>query len=675
MSRTQGFNRLFHFSLFSIVLSSPLLHAEKWTEPTPEELKMTSQPQVPGAPAVYLYREETTDDDLHAFSIYIRLKVLTDKGKDYSNVELNYANQSGGGGYTVDDIAGRTIHPDGTVIPFTGKPYEKLVEKTQGTKYMAKVFTLPDVTVGSIIEYRYSLRYDDHYFISPQWYIQSALYTRKAHYLWRPTDKELVSSDDRGQLTSTIAWTPILPKGAEVKQTRTPGAGKLVLEVNVHDIPPSPDEELMPPLSSLTYRVLFYYSPYRSNEEYWKGEGKHWAKLQDKFIGPGSGVSAATQQLIAGATTQEQKLRKLYAAVMELENTDFTHSHSAAEEKSQGLKVVHTTDDVLARRRGDSDQLAELFVAMARAAGMKAYVMTVTNRDRHLFLPSYFSLGQFDDNIAIVTVDGKEQYFDPGSRYCPYGLLAWKHTQAGGMRETDSGAVLANTPAVGYTASHVTRVANLTMDEHGVVTGTVKLSYTGSPALHWRQVALRGDTTTLENDLKAQAERLLPAGLDVKVNSVNKVTEYEQPLTVEFAVKGGIGSSTGKRMLLPGDVFLANAKPTFSHEKREVPIAFDYPYYTQDAVRINFPASFAVESIPTGESMQYEKAIAYALRTESTATSVTFRRELALGEILYLPAEYPALRTFYGKFENKDQETVVLKVKATSSASATPSGY
>ena len=70
---------------------------------------MTSQPQVPGAAAVYLYREETTDDQLHMFSIYVRLKVLTEKGKEFGNVELSYANEKDGGGYTVNDIV-RTYH-------------------------------------------------------------------------------------------------------------------------------------------------------------------------------------------------------------------------------------------------------------------------------------------------------------------------------------------------------------------------------------------------------------------------------------------------------------------------------------------------------------------------------------------------------------------------------------
>ncbi len=654
--------------------SSTLARAEKWIEPTAEELKMTSQPEVPGAAAVYLYREETTDDKLHFFSIYVRLKVLTDKGKEFGNVELSYANKKDGGGYTVEDIAGRTIHADGTVFPFTGKPYDKLIEKGQTTKYMAKVFTLPNVEVGSIIEYRYNLRYDDHYFISPQWIIQSELFTRKAHYVWRPTSEQLVSSDDRGQLTNSIAWTPILPKGTEVKQTRLPGGDQLVFEVNIQDVPPVPDEELMPPISSLSYRVLFYYSPYRSNAEFWKDEGKHWSKLQDKFIGPGKGVDDAVRQLVVASDTPEQKLRKIYAAVMGMENTDFTHEHSAAEERSQGLKDIHTTDDILARKRGESDQLALLFIAMARAAGFKAYAMTVTNRDRHLFVPTYFNLSQFDDTIALVNVDGKELTFDPGSRYCPYGQLAWKHTMAGGLRQTDSGAAIAFTQAEAYVASQVQRVADLKMDESGMVTGTVKMTYIGAPALRWRQIALRGDATALEHDLRTRVEELLPSGMEVKVNSISKVADYEQPLVADFTVKGNIGSSTGKRLLLPANIFQVNAKPTFSHEKREIAVAFDYAYDNKDVVRIIFPATFAIESLPASDKYQYLKSSAYSFTSASTATSVTFRREFALAEIIFPVTEYPAIRSYYGKFETKDQENVVLKVAAGSSGQAKPSG-
>ncbi len=196
----------------SLISLTSIARADQWTAPTAEELKMTSQPEVPGAAAVYLFKEEITDDHLHMWSKYIRLKVLTEAGKDFANVEIK-SYSSDEGGYTISAIAGRTIHPDGTIIPFTGKPFDKLIEKGRGYKEMAKVFTLPDVEVGSIIEYRYQLRYDDDRYISPDWFVQSDLFTRKAHYLWRPTGETLMTSDDEGgQLTSGIAWMPILPK-------------------------------------------------------------------------------------------------------------------------------------------------------------------------------------------------------------------------------------------------------------------------------------------------------------------------------------------------------------------------------------------------------------------------------------------------------------------------------
>jgi transglutaminase superfamily protein len=669
-------------SLFTLLLYLSTFtpaRADQWTQPTTEELRMTSQPEVPGAAAVYLYREERTEDKYHVFDVYIRLKVLTEGGKQYGDVELTFAsfqnrNSYDFRGYTVGDIAGRTIHADGTIIPFTGKPYEKLIEKTEGSRVMAEVFSMPDVQVGSIIEYRYSLHIDeDRQLIAPQWYIQSNLYTRKAHYVWKPTSDTLITNDDRGQLSNTIAWTPILPTGTTLQQIRQPKVGttgeeeQLIFEVNAHDIPPIPNEELMPPIGSFSYRVLFYYSHYWTPADYWQSEGKHWSKLQDKFIGPGPGVNTAVQQLTAPSDTQDKKLRKLYDAVMQIENTNFTRARSQSEEKALGLDKPQSTDDILARKRGSSNQLAELFVAMARAAGMKAHIMAVTSRDRHLFNRNYLSLSQLDDFVAIVNVDGKEQFFDPGARYCPYQHLAWKHTGTEGVRQTDGGGEFARTPGEPYTFSRVQRVANLTMDQQGIVTGTVKITFTGSPALNWRQRSLTGDATGLDHDLRESVEKLVPQGMDVKVRTIEKLPDYESPLTVNFDVEGPLASSTGKRLLLSGDIFEANSRSIFPQEKRETAVYFEYAHLTQDAVRVNFPATLAVESLPAGTQYQLLKSAMYALKTESTPTSITFRREFLLGDIIFMADEYPALRTFYGQFENKDQEPVVLHAASATS--------
>lgn len=662
MKRMTG-RRLLSFITLALLLAAalPFAFADEWTAPTHEELTMTSEPEVPGASAIYLNYEEIASDDMHDFNVYARIKVLTEAGKDLGNVEIKYAKWREGASFTVSDVRGRTIHPDGTIIPFTGKPYEKLIVKDNGVKVMAKVFSMPDVQVGSIIEYRYSIRYEDNYFVPPQWYIQGDLFMRNAHFVWRPTTRDI--QNDHGMI-NTIAWFPILPAGARLEHSQLPASGlnqpQQVFELHLKNVPPAPHDDFMPPIGSFTYRVLFYYSTFRTQDEFWQKEGKSWDKDKNKFIGPGNGVKAEVQQLVAPSDTPDQKLRKFYAFVMQLENTDYTRERSGEENKAEGVKAVKDTDDVLALKRGNNDQLADLFVAMARAAGMKAYVARVTDRDRSIFARQFLSLNQLDDDLAIVNVDGKDEYFDPGSRYCPYQQLDWRHTDASGIRQTDKGTDFVETAGESYKDSRTGRIADLTMDTHGVVSGIVTLTYVGAPALAWRQRALRGDRAGLEHEFQTNVERMVPHGMDVKIVSIDHLTDYEQPLTVNFMLKGPVGEPTGKRLFVPSDIFMANAKPVFTSPKRDIPVYFDYPHIVQDAVRIKYPPAFSVESSPAAANIQFSNYAIYKVSSQSTANSITYRRNYFLGEFIFFVKDYSGLRDFYSKMTAKDQENIVL---------------
>ena len=78
------------FAFFLVMIfASQLLHAQ-FQDPTKEELQMTSDPQAPGAAAVYLNIQEVTDDPLHYRSYYARIKVLQEKGKELATVEIPY---------------------------------------------------------------------------------------------------------------------------------------------------------------------------------------------------------------------------------------------------------------------------------------------------------------------------------------------------------------------------------------------------------------------------------------------------------------------------------------------------------------------------------------------------------------------------------------------------------
>ncbi len=203
-----------------------------------------------------------------------------------------------------------------------------------------------------------------------------------------------------------------------------PGDGTLKMKhdisghfsLDVEDVPAIPDDDWMPPLNTINWRAEFYYSGYPSGAEFWRNQGKRWVKETDRFADPGKSLKNAVAELVSPGDSDEQKARKLYAAVMKLDNTDFTRQKSSAERKTEKLKAIKNAEDVWTQKSGSSDDLALLFVALARAAGLHVYPIQVVNRDRAVFDPSYLTLSQLDDYIAVVVLNGKDVYLDPGQR-------------------------------------------------------------------------------------------------------------------------------------------------------------------------------------------------------------------------------------------------------------------
>ncbi len=280
--------------VFALVLTAfnPLLHAQ-FQQPTKEELQMTSDPKAPGAAAVYLYREETTDDKLHYHSLYVRLKILTDKGKEEATVHVPYDRTD----FKVSDIQGRTIHSDGTVIPLTAKPSDLTDVKTKGYQMNTMVFTLPDVEVGSILEYRLQIRYSDGMVSSPQWDVQQPYYLHKGHYMFVPSgDRGITNS--HGESLDRLMWSTTATIYGKVETA--PRGGSYTFDVA--DVPAIPSDDWMPPLNSLVLKVKFYYTQYGSGAEFWEKEGKRWAKEADRFAEPTKALQEAARGLLQRAT-------------------------------------------------------------------------------------------------------------------------------------------------------------------------------------------------------------------------------------------------------------------------------------------------------------------------------------------------------------------------------------
>ena len=169
---------------------------------------------------------------------------------------------------SISGISGRTIHSDGTIIPFHRQTIRQAHRKRSGLQ--GDVKSLYPARRRRRQHHRIPLSKvalrTTNYFIHPDSIgsFRSDLFTRNAHYRqWKPTGEQLITKGEHGeQLTSTVAWTPILPSGAEIKQTHLPVSsanpdGQLVLDLTVHNVPPVPSRGIHAcPIGSVSYRVL-----------------------------------------------------------------------------------------------------------------------------------------------------------------------------------------------------------------------------------------------------------------------------------------------------------------------------------------------------------------------------------------------------------------------------------
>jgi hypothetical protein len=628
---------------------------DDWQPINPEELKMTADAAHQGD-AIILYHEETADDMTRHRYVYKRLKVLTEKGKDRASVEVPYDASYMG----ITDIRARAIAPDGTITPFTGKAFNSTIVKAHGVKYLAKTFTLPNVQVGSIIEWKYT-EYWENYVFAPHWVLQDDLLTKHAKFSFIPMFKSgHYIEDSRGEIKDRVYYSLIgLPENTAIKTVANSR-----MELELKDIPAFEEEDFAPPSEVLKMRVNFYYgtSKMAKPQEFWKEEGKYWNKEVDKFAGHSAGVSAAVGKTTSPSDSAEQKARKIYAYVQKIKNLNYSGTQGRLEMLlSRESREKRTVADVLEKNEGFRDEIARLYWAMARAANVPAFLMRVADRDEYFFQQNIPNPSQLTSEVVIVTVDGKEVFLDPGTPLCPFGSLGWQHTSTQGVRQTATGGTqLAPTPSASYKDAISKRVGRLIVREDGSAKGKIGIGWAGEEALTHRLRGLKTDDAGRKKELEDELKAMLPSGASVLLDTVEGWDDAEKQLSATFSVEiPSYASSAGKRMLVPTNLFQSRSRQPFAHGERKQPVYFNFPYYLMDETTITFPATYQMENLPEVQPIKTDFSV-YNLKHSAKGNTVTISRTFAIAEIAFKQNEYGELRKFFGEVSNGDSQPLVL---------------
>ena len=193
----------------------------------------------------------------------------------------------------------------------------------------------------------------------------------------------------------------------------------------------------MPPADELKSRVDFIYSwtaPQQDKDKFWTEVGKTRYEWVNSFLGKRGGLQSAVAQIVSPSDDQETKLRKLYARVQQLRNTSFEENLTAQQQKREPSKPNKNVEDVWKHGYGNGVELTWLYLALARDAGFETYPVYVADRRNYFFDATQMDASRLDTNVALVKLNGKDAYFDPGAAFVPFGLLPWDETGVQGLR-------------------------------------------------------------------------------------------------------------------------------------------------------------------------------------------------------------------------------------------------
>jgi len=628
---------------FIAVLTSFARAGENWLPISPEELKMTSEPKAPGAPAIYLYRQVDLDDMEHKETIYTRIKIFNEEGRKYADIEIPYVKGSG----DIKNLQARTIHPDGAIVKFDGKFFDRMIVKAKGLKYLAKTFTMPDVEPGSIVEYYYTRANAGGSLYDTRWLLSDELFTRHAKFSLRPYNGYGLE----------WSWPRGLPEG-----TSPPVDDHRFIRLETQDVPAFQIEDYMPPADEEKYRVDFLYgfALEKDPDKFWKERDKFLYPYINSFIDKRKSMEEAVAQIVSSTDPADEKLEKIYARCQKIHNTSYEPNKTQQERNREKLKDIHNVEDVWKHGYGESTAITWLFLALARAAGFQASPVLISNRNQHFFNRKLMNPYFLNAAVVEVKLNGKDLYLNPGNPFSPFGLLPWYEMQVPGLRiDKDDGTWITTTPPQ-TTDAGVERKATLQLDDSGELDGKVTVTYKGLSALLRRIDEQDQDEAERKRFLEDELRSYISVPSEAELTNTPDWESPSATLVAEYKLKvPNWTSSAGRRTLLATGLFGGGEKHVFEGMFRVHPIYFDYPYSDGDDVTIALPSGSEIASLPRPQRND-QKVCDYSSSAEKRNGSLHLSRTLTVNFGLLDAKYYPALRQFFQTVRNGDDQQVIL---------------
>jgi hypothetical protein len=637
---------------------------DDWMPIDPAHLSMKSPLVEKDADAEVIFWEVRIDDAAQGELIknhYVRIKIFTERGKEsQSRIDILFRN------YTkVKDVAARTIRPDGSIIELKKEDvFERTIVKVGGTKLKAKSFAVPGIEIGSIIEYRWREVSGGRWADRVRLELQRDIPVQSVSYYVKPW-----SGSSYG-----MRYYPFhVPDSVRFAKDKN-GFHK----VTMTNVPAFREEPRMPPEDEVRPWILIYYTEdtNSSPDVYWKDLGKSYHEWLKPFIKVNDEVRKASAEIIGDASTDEQKLERLFEYCRTKIKNITDDASGLTPEALEKFKENKTPSDTLKRGAGTSGDIDMLFAGLAMGAGFDARLALTGDRSEIFFDPSFANSLFLSPSSIAIRLGDQWRFFNPGYTYVSAGMLRWQEEGQQALITDPKAPVWVRTPLSAPAKSLEKRTAKLTLSEDGTLEGDVRIEYTGQFAIEHKEYNDDDSAPEREETLRNMVKSRMDTAEVTNVR-IENVQDPTKPFVYEYHIRiPGYAQRTGKRVFLQPAFFQRGMSALFATSTRTHDVYFHYPWSEEDEVTFTLPTGFVLESpdAPVPISAQDVSEYKATIGISQDQRTLLYKRKFFFGgkdSILFPSKNYELLRVFFDRVYKSDSHAITLK-QAAATAQTSP---
>ena len=631
----------------------------KWGKPTDAELNMTTYAPDPEAEAVVLCSQTVLRYDLSSGSFKLntytkkRIKILKEEGKDHANGGISYmfnGHRSGQCEILAKLKATAFNMVDGKLVKTKMEGDMVNNEDVSKTMRLTK-FTVPQVTVGTVIEVEYEIESDFFSHID-DWRAQEDIPVMYTSFDVSVPEYFDFSVDERGSY-------PLEKKIEDTNMSISAGAGLGMLQCGGkryqffgRNLPALRQKKLLYAPQSYGERVSMELRAIMIPGRMTKHFASDWDDVdkqlldEDDFGGRLGKNPLKTEMQEAGVADIADPVERIMAIYRLLKDRVKWNDHYTLYAESAGK--------VLKERSGSNASINFILINMLKDAGFEAYPAVMRSRDNG-FLTIRATVKEFNTFVVAVKVGDKFSYLDGSIED------GWLDVLPDNLLVDRARIVSKDKPAEwvdlrGVSESKSRSMVKGQLQADGTLQADIQTKYTGLEAASLRHdFRTATDSATFVSELAQELNCEIESLALTHHHGLGPDVERNMHVTKQYDAAGDI-------IYLNPWVLNVMSENPLTEEERTLPIEFPYIYTENLASVITLPEGYVVEELPKSLMIKSEDGkLSCVIASTSDGSTLSSRCQLQVGRLFFTPKEYPFVKSFLDEVYKRLQDVIVIK--------------